>query len=244
MPSYKELKLSLHIEESIRFVEKLLGIRFTSTGKNKFSAHCPFHDDKTPSFRVYVNKKDEVRFHCWGVCDSDLDVYDLIEKKRGCSFREAQLSFADYLQVDVELYSKHSSPPRKIEAPVAEEIPEEEPINYCEPRRLEPGIVEALNASAAVYHNLLLDNQKIVSYLNSRGVDDETIQRYEIGYAPNFNDDNYTGKALLYQGLECFHENYLEFAKFNRAGLFRHIDNKDTKPQSTITGSLCLILSH
>lgn len=229
MPSYKELKSSVHLEESIRFVENLLGIHLTASGSNKFSAYCPFHNDTSDSFRVYVNQKDEVRFHCWGACDSDWDVFDLIRKRKDCSFREAQLAFADYLQVDVELYSKHSSPPRKIEEPVEEEIPEDEPINYCEPKRLEPGIVDALNASAAVYHNLLLDNQKIVSYLNSRGVDDEAIQRYEIGYAPNFNDEDFTGKALLYQGLECFNDDYLEFARFNRAGLFRHIDNKDTR---------------
>jgi DNA primase len=33
---------------------------------------------------VYVNKKDEVRFHCFGACKGDWDIYDLIMLRMKC----------------------------------------------------------------------------------------------------------------------------------------------------------------
>lgn len=68
MEPYKDLKSAKYIELIIQFAEKLLGVPFNATGKHKYSAYCPFHKDTTDSLRVYVNKKDEVRFHCFGAC--------------------------------------------------------------------------------------------------------------------------------------------------------------------------------
>lgn len=49
MTTYKDLKSVKYIDAAINFVEGLLGIHFKRTGKNRYSAHCPFHFDKKDS---------------------------------------------------------------------------------------------------------------------------------------------------------------------------------------------------
>jgi len=55
-----------------------------STGKRAY-AHCPFHEDHTPSFVIY---REQNTFHCFG-CQAHGDVIDFVRRKEGCSFREA-----------------------------------------------------------------------------------------------------------------------------------------------------------
>ena len=79
----------------------MLKIQFQN-GNRSF---CPFHKDTKDSFRIYVNGKDEVRFHCFGECGKDWDIYDIIMLKDNCSFRQAQRKFAEYLGLnDVEYH--------------------------------------------------------------------------------------------------------------------------------------------
>lgn len=78
MKTYQELKPAATIDTIIQYAETLLGIRFTKIKKNRYNAPCPFHADTENSSHVYVNKDDEVRFHCFGACKGDWDIYDLI----------------------------------------------------------------------------------------------------------------------------------------------------------------------
>lgn len=54
----------------------------TSTSKN---AHCPFHDDKKPSFNI----TNEGLFKCFSECGAKGDAFDYIMLKEGCNFQEA-----------------------------------------------------------------------------------------------------------------------------------------------------------
>ena len=78
MVTYKDLKSVAYTKEVIAYVQDLLNIRFKRYGKNSYSAFCSFHMDTKDSFRVYVNDKEEVRFHCFGACNAEWDVYHLI----------------------------------------------------------------------------------------------------------------------------------------------------------------------
>lgn len=71
MATYIDLKSVSYIKQIIQFSTELLGVEFRSTDKNKYGAHCPFHDDRQDSLRVYVNKADIVRFHCFGACKAE-----------------------------------------------------------------------------------------------------------------------------------------------------------------------------
>ncbi|MGB3647891.1 MAG: CHC2 zinc finger domain-containing protein, partial [Desulfobulbales bacterium] len=97
MTTYKELKTVSHIRQNISFAESLINKSFNCYGDNKFTTYCPFHNDKEDSFRVYVNRHGEVRFHCFGTCDGDWDIYDIVMHQKKCSFRDAQQEFASYV---------------------------------------------------------------------------------------------------------------------------------------------------
>lgn len=62
-----------------------------------FVALCPFHDDKNPSFTVYLNDSDDnSRWHCW-TCDPEGgDVIDFVKKIENISFDEAKKIACDY----------------------------------------------------------------------------------------------------------------------------------------------------
>ena len=93
--SYKDLKDKSYLKPTLSFLESQLGIHFIQTT----GAHCPFHNDTRDSFRIGVSKIGEVRFHCFGACDEDWDIYDLIMLKENCTFQQAQERFAKFLVV-------------------------------------------------------------------------------------------------------------------------------------------------
>ena len=78
MPTANDLKSADFIDQIIRFAGDLLGIKFKRAGHQRYNAHCPFHTDRKSSFRVRVDGRGIVRFHCFGACDMDCDIYDLI----------------------------------------------------------------------------------------------------------------------------------------------------------------------
>jgi DNA primase len=87
MKTYQDIKSAATIDAVIHYAEALLDIRFKRVKKNRYNAPCPFHADTKDSFMVYVNKEDEVRFHCFGACKGDWDIYDLIMLRKKYRFR-------------------------------------------------------------------------------------------------------------------------------------------------------------
>jgi len=70
-----------------------------------------------------VDSKDEVRFHCFGACNTE---WDIIIKVNKCSFREAQKTFAEYMGItDFVPYRGIASTPDKENKP-------DEPVNFVE----------------------------------------------------------------------------------------------------------------
>ncbi|MBA7493202.1 DNA primase [subsurface metagenome] len=222
--TYKEAKSVVFISDIIRFAEKLLGIRFWKTGKYSYSAYCPFHNDRKDSFRVYVDKYNVVRFHCYG-CPFDCDIYQLIQLKRKCSFHQAQQIFADYLGIeDFVFYRKGSS---ELDT-VKEDVEEEDPVSFIEPPEPDPQIIAAMNDAVRFYNELIISHPdkfaKVFRYLTRRGVDQQKIRDFHIGYAPPFKDENFEGRALLYHFHGRFKEDWRNHWQFVQAGLARLIN--------------------
>lgn len=67
----------------IDVAERLIG-QLRKMG-NSFSAKCPFHEEKTPSFHLYTASN---RYHCFG-CAANGDVIDLVQKILGFTFYQA-----------------------------------------------------------------------------------------------------------------------------------------------------------
>ncbi|MEO5986047.1 MAG: DNA primase, partial [Candidatus Limnocylindria bacterium] len=120
---------------------------------------CPFHAEKTPSFIVTPDRE---TWHCFG-CGEHGDIFTFVMRRDGLDFREALSRLAD--RAGVEL-SEHSAREDRLK------------------RRLR----ESLEAAIAWYREVLLQAQQAErarAYLVERGLSEETLERFGIGYAPN-----------------------------------------------------------
>ena len=57
--------------------------KYGLTTNAKGFMRCPFHNEKTPSMKIY-----KTNFHCFG-CGADGDVFDFVQKMEGCDFKTA-----------------------------------------------------------------------------------------------------------------------------------------------------------
>jgi DNA primase len=125
---------------------------------------CPFHDERTPSFSVDAQEK---LYHCFG-CGVGGDVIKFVEEKDGLGFAEAVELLADRYGVELE---------REQEDPRAE-------ARRQQRRRLE----QLLDRTAAFYASYLWDSEearKAREYLAERGLSEETLRAFAVGYAPS-----------------------------------------------------------
>jgi DNA primase len=125
---------------------------------------CPFHEERTPSFSVEPQEK---LYHCFG-CGVGGDVIKFIEEKEGLGFAEAVEVLADRYGVELE---------REQEDPRAE-------ARRQHRRRLE----QLLERAAAFYANFLWESseaEKAREYLAGRGLGEEVLRAFGVGYAPS-----------------------------------------------------------
>ena len=122
---------------------------------------CPFHAEKTPSFVVVPHTG---TWHCFGACSTGGDVFTFIMKQENLDFGEALKLLAQRAGVELEPASPQA--------------------NEAEQRR---DLLRAINQSAAAYFHYLLSNsdeaERARAYLGERGLDQETIDRFQVGYA-------------------------------------------------------------
>jgi DNA primase len=192
MKTDQDIKSAATIDAMIHFAETLLGIGFKRVKKNRYSALCPFHADTKDRFMVYVNKNDEVRFHCFGACKGDWDIYDLIMLRMKYPFRKGTAGVGRAFGCRGFQVDDGSSPC----IPEPDETPEpDEPVGFVEPKKLDEKLVAALDDAANFYHDLLMSNEDrfkhIWDYLARRGIGKETIRKFNIGYAPPYSDEQY-----------------------------------------------------
>jgi DNA primase catalytic core len=228
--SYKDLKDKSYLNSTKSFVESHLGIHFISA----YGAHCPFHHDRKDSFRIRVSKAGEVRFHCFGACEKDWDIYDLIMLKEGCSFRQAQETFAKSLGVEIEDFQFHKGRTNAFYKDPEGDV--EEPIVEADTADLTNRHREALQHAAHFYNSLLTDSndkfQRAWTYLRRRQVDEESVKRFQIGFCPPLEDKEYRGRALLNADLDKFIADFRRFHDYYRASIFRLLNDLTTPAYS------------
>lgn len=152
-----------------RFVEDLLdrvdlaeliGSRITlkKAGAN-YKARCPFHDEKTPSFNV---RPDKGFYHCFG-CGAHGDAISFVREFEGLGFTDA-----------VEELARRAG----LEVPYDQSARQE----IQQARTL----TDALDFASRFYQSALRSPQGELArdYLKQRGLDDNIIERYQLGFAP------------------------------------------------------------
>jgi DNA primase len=130
-----------------------------------FVGHCPWHDDSRPSLQV---NPDRQTWKCW-VCNLGGDVFSFVMQRESVDFRQALEMLSE--RAGVELRPQTARPA----APAGS--PDDKNTLY-----------RAMAWAGEQYHECLLNLPEATAarqYLAQRGISDESIQRYQLGFAPN-----------------------------------------------------------
>lgn len=158
-------------------------VKLTRKGR-EYLGLCPFHNEKTPSFTVSDDKN---FYHCFG-CGAHGDVFTFLIEKEGLSFPEA-----------VERAALEAG----LEVPVSN--PQER-----EREERQTKLVDVVEKACVFYENTLWANagRKGLDYLRRRGLTDQIIRRFRLGFAPAGNSlkhamitDEITESVCLEAGL-------------------------------------------
>jgi DNA primase len=139
-------------------------IKLKKAGAQNYSGLCPFHGEKTPSFSVHATRQ---FYHCFG-CGVSGDVFSFVQKVENITFPEAVRLVAQKLGIPLPK-ATFSNPAEAREA------------------KLRAQLFDVQERAAAFFQECLKrpDGARAREYLLGRGVDEETIARFRIGYAPD-----------------------------------------------------------
>jgi len=130
---------------------------------------CPFHNEKSPSFSV---SRDKQMYYCFG-CGAGGNVFTFIMEYENFTFPEAVRYLAE--RAGMELPEQELSAEAKQQADAKVKLKE-------------------MNKMAANYFYILLHSkrgEKGLAYLTRRGITEETIKKFGLGYADIYQDDLY-----------------------------------------------------
>jgi DNA primase len=132
-------------------------VRLTKSGTN-WKGLCPFHHEKSPSFMV--NEEKQI-FHCFG-CAKGGDVLAFVMEIESLGFREALKLLAEKTGVQLEQHNAKA--------------------DYNKNKS-----IEILELATKFYETQLwkgMGKDKVLGYLYDRGINNESIKQFRLGYAP------------------------------------------------------------
>ena len=158
------------------FIDKLLDqidivdvvdrrVKLKKSGKN-YSARCPFHDEKTPSFSVNQEKQ---FYYCFG-CGASGNVIGFLINYENADFPQAIKILADSLGLEV---------PQENKSPGN--------VNYSGSETNYKPLYECLNKASEFYQSQLRGHpeaHRAITYLKERGLTGEIAKYFQIGFAP------------------------------------------------------------
>lgn len=148
-------------EADLKKVVESLGVELRRAGAN-WVGKCPFHNEKTGSFTVHPRNN---HWKCYG-CNEGGNAIDFVMKKKGCDFVEAVKYVADIIGYTLTDDYHETTEQRQVRE-----------------RKMEQ--VDVNKLAVVWFQNRLMENKQALAYINERGWSDETLQQWEIGYAPN-----------------------------------------------------------
>ena len=143
-------------------------VRLQKRGSTYFGL-CPFHNEKTASFSVTPGKQ---MYYCFG-CGAGGNVFTFLMEYENFTFAEAMQALAE--RAGVELPVQEYSPQMKREADRRQRLLE-------------------VNKEAGKYYYMLLRSEhgtQALDYFKKRGLSEETMRKFGLGYSDKFSDDLY-----------------------------------------------------
>ncbi len=153
------------VRDAVDFLE-LVSARteLRRAGPARYEGLCPFHDERTPSFGIDPAQK---VYYCFG-CQASGDVFTFVQETEGVDFKGALELLAERYGVELQR--------------------EEEDPREAEKRRRRERLLELLGRTAAYYERYLWESQeaaKAREYLLGRGLGEEILREFRVGYAPS-----------------------------------------------------------
>src|SRR4030043_855240 len=139
-------------------------VRLQKAG-SAWRALCPFHNEKTPSFMVSEERRS---FHCFG-CGKGGDIFSFVMEMEGIEFREALEQLAQKAGVELKRFSRGDR-------------------GYQEEKDDKGKLFSILELATKWYEKNLWEGkgkEKILKYLRERGLQDASIKKFRLGYAPD-----------------------------------------------------------
>ena len=150
-------------------------IKLEKTGKN-LKAKCPFHNEKPPSFFI---SPDRGTYYCFG-CGAKGDIFTFVEEFEGLDFRGALKLLAGRAGVILESYNQREEGEKEKLYRITEE-------------------------ASLFFEKNMKNNAEVLSYLKNRGLNDESIKNFRIGFVKNDWRESYsylTGRGFRDSELE------------------------------------------
>jgi DNA primase len=201
MSSIEEVKSKLDIVDLVSE-----SVQLRRSGKN-YTGFCPFHSNtRTPAFVVFPETG---TWRCFGQCAEGGDVYKFVMKKEGWDFPETLRHLADRAGVQLKA-------PNPLEEASKEEHSQ----------------LRALIEEAVTFYRHQLQNsddgKQALSYLKGRGLNDASIERFDLGYAPkewdllfnHFSELGHSPEQLMDAGLISQREKGGYFDRFRERVMF------------------------
>lgn len=166
---------------------------------------CPFHQEKSPSFMA---SEERGTWHCFG-CDKGGDIFKFVMEKESWEFKEA----LEYLAGKAGVVLKKTKSKEK---------------------NTNDKLYEIHQKTAQFYHYLLTEHKlgkPALEYLHQRGLTDETIKTFQLGYAPQSWDQltkflkkkGFTVEEMIESGL-CVASNHGCYDRFRGRVTFPLVD--------------------
>ncbi len=171
-------------------------VKLRRTGKN-YIGFCPFHQNtRTPAFVVFPESQ---TWRCFGQCNEGGDLFSYVMKRDGLDFSEALKKLAEQTGVELVPITAHSQAEQDSQT------------------RLQHILDEAMR----FYRQQMLETdagKKALNYVKARGLSDETIKIWGLGYAPG-------GWDTL---IKHFSKTGYQLSELNDAGLLTERDDGST----------------
>ena len=168
----------MDLKEDIKSVIKLSdlirkNIPLKKRDKSNFTALCPFHKEKSPSFNI---SDDKGFYHCFG-CGKNGDIFTYVMEMENIGFTDALKILADLAGIK---YSNSNFTPDPKETNL-----------YNLLKRVSQSYIQNLNAPIG---------ERARKYLNQRNIDNVIIQYFLIGYSGNLKSNKYLVSCLIKEG--------------------------------------------
>ncbi|WP_283678791.1 DNA primase [Lentilactobacillus sp. Marseille-Q4993] len=169
-------------------------VQLSQSGKNLFGL-CPFHEERTPSFSV---NEDKQIFHCFS-CGRGGNVFKFLMEIENISFPEAvrKVATMQNIQLDDKYLDAGNSEGNQQTSSQSQ-------------------LIDLHEQAVSLYHHVLINTklgQEALQYIKNRGLTDETIEKYKIGFAP-------TQRLLK----PFFEERKIDSGLLGKSGLFSQDD--------------------